>query len=1203
MIGARFRAIFTHELGFGLRRPLFWVLIVLLALLAYGLAAGNVAISSGSSDTGGPKAWMTSEFANARSFSLIAFLFFTFFVAVGAGLSIVRDEEARVSAVLHATGLTAREYVWGKFLGVALAFVVALCAFAVFSAFSAHALTGDEQAEFVGPFLLGAYLRPLVEFGLPQLLFVAGTSFALGTSTRRPILVFLLPTGLFLFCIFFLFDWAPSWLDPRIDRWLQWIEPSGFRWLNRTWLEVDRGVGFYNTSPVPLDAPFVASRLAFVALGLGAVAWTARRFEAVLRGRAADRSKAAAAVEVAHEASAEPLAALAMRATPPSFAAGALEIAKVELRELRSQPGLYLFVPLILLQTVSVGLFRTGAFDTPLLATSGLLAAGSMNTLTLLVCLLLLFYTVESLERERASGLDAIHGATSARTSSILFGKSVANACVGVVVMLAAFVANAILLLVQGKAPIELGPFVLLWGVLLTPTFLLWASFVTALYALFRGRFGAYGAGLAVLAFQGYAQMRGWVDWSVNWNLWNVVRWSDLSVLELDRTMLVLNRVAALAAALFFTLLAVRFFPRRHLDPIEWAKRIQPRSLLRGALRTAPGWVPAVGLALVLNERVDDGFQGDAAEKRGKDYWRKNLETYKDYPVPSVRAVDLDLELDPARRWFSAKGWYVLENDRAVALDRILVTPGHHFTRFEVTLDGEKAELENRAGLYVLKPKSPLAIGGRTTLGFSHEGHYPDGATKNGGGLSTFVLEGGVVLTSFGPEFVPMLGFAEGVGVDEDNRTDAKDYPDDFHVGQTDSVFGMNMPFTTDIRVTVPAGWRANSIGVLAREEALDGKHLFHWKSDHPVTFFNVVAGRWAVKQGEGTAIYYHPEHHYNIDEMSRALDAARRRYSEWFAPFPWNELKLSEFPGLSDYAQGFPTNITFSESIGFLTESDPEANVAFMVTAHEAAHQWWGNLLSPGKGPGGNVLSEGAAHFSTILLHESELGLEQRIAFCKQIETQYNEGRSPDSERALVRCDGTRAGDGTVTYDKGGWVFWMLLNHMGRERCLAGIQSFLRAWEFGPDHAVLQDFVEHLRPFASDTGAYDAFVQQWFFDVVVPEYELSEATKEAVDGGWIVRATLKNKGSATMPVELAASRGERFPKPEAKASSASTSTSSVQAAEAERPYEESRTLVVLGKGESSPIEIRCAFEPETLVVDPDALVLQIGRKQALKRL
>ena len=107
------------------------------------------------------------------------------------------------------------------------------------------------------------------------------------------------------------------------------------------------------------------------------------------------------------------------------------------------------------------------------------------------------------------------------------------------------------------------------------------------------------------------------------------------------------------------------------------------------------------------------------------------------------------------------------------------------------------------------------------------------------------------------------------------------------------------------------------------------------------MSFFNVIAGRWQVQPSEGGL----PRHCtiVNIAEMREGLDAARRYYSQWFHEYPWRELKLSEFPSLATYAQGFPTNITFSEGIGFLTESSPEVHVAFEITGHEAAHQWWG--------------------------------------------------------------------------------------------------------------------------------------------------------------------------------------------------------------------------------------------------------------------
>jgi hypothetical protein len=340
------------------------------------------------------------------------------------------------------------------------------------------------------------------------------------------------------------------------------------------------------------------------------------------------------------------------------------------------------------------------------------------------------------------------------------------------------------------------------------------------------------------------------------------------------------------------------------------------------------------------------------------------------------------------------------------------------------------------------------------------------------------------------------------------------------------------------------------------------------------------------VRRGQGTAIHYHPGHAYNIDAMVAALDASRRYYSEWFHPFPWRELKISEFPGLARYAQGFPTNIPFSESIGFLTRSGEKTDAVFMVTAHEAAHQWWGNLLTPGEGPGANLLSEGMAHYSTALLFEKVKGPNARMELLKRLEEQYGQSRRADAERPVVRVDGWRPGDRTVIYDKGGWVFWMMDRHLGRERMLAGLRKFIADWGPGPDYPVLQDFTAAMRPFAADPAAYDAFVKQWFQQVVVPEYRLSDARLTGV-GPWKVAVKVKNAGTGRMPVEVAAVSGERFtdqgkPKP---------------------GNEDARRTVILGAGEERTVEIPCSFRPARVVVDPDVKVLQLRRNAAVARL
>jgi aminopeptidase N len=350
---------------------------------------------------------------------------------------------------------------------------------------------------------------------------------------------------------------------------------------------------------------------------------------------------------------------------------------------------------------------------------------------------------------------------------------------------------------------------------------------------------------------------------------------------------------------------------------------------------------------------------------------------------------------------------------------------------------------------------------------------------------------------------------------------------------------------------------------------------------------FNVVAGKWAERKGDGTAIYYDPQHTYNIDELMLALNGARKYFSLWFREYPWKELKLSEFPAMSTYAQGFPTDITFSEGIGFLTRQEKTGNAPFTVAAHEAAHQWWGNLLLPGKGPGGDLLSEGMAHFSTILLIDQIKGPSARIEFCKRIEENYGDSRQVDSEKPMVKIDGSKPGDNTVTYDKMGWVVWMLLQQMGRDNLMRGLKDFQTAYDENPDHPVLQDFTAFLRPYAADSAAYDAFVKQWFHEVVVPEYRLADAKKTGSGGAFDVTVSVTNKGKAVMPVMIAAAKGERFDdKGVAKAD-----------------YKDARTGITLGAGETKAVTVHCDFEPDRVVVDPDALVLQLRRKTAVAKL
>ncbi len=173
-----------------------------------------------------------------------------------------------------------------------------------------------------------------------------------------------------------------------------------------------------------------------------------------------------------------------------------MDVARFEAANLFSQPGLYLFIPIILLQIIGSLFFRTGAFETPLLLTPGVAAIMSANTLTILLCLLLLFYTVESVLREKNSGLSPISYTTPSSTAATLFGKALANGIIAVVIMIAALIGAVVVILIQGKVVPDLMPFVIVWGGLLVPTFLVWSSFVMALLATTGSRYLTYALAL-----------------------------------------------------------------------------------------------------------------------------------------------------------------------------------------------------------------------------------------------------------------------------------------------------------------------------------------------------------------------------------------------------------------------------------------------------------------------------------------------------------------------------------------------------------------------------------------------------------------------------------------------------------------------------------------------------------------------------------
>ncbi|MFP5286580.1 MAG: hypothetical protein ACLGI9_12635, partial [Thermoanaerobaculia bacterium] len=648
--------------------------------------------------------------------------------------------------------------------------------------------------------------------------------------------------------------------------------------------------------------------------------------------------------------------------------------------------------------------FQTGIYLTP-----GIAAAGGLNVVAAALLLLLLFYTVESLRREPATGAAAVIYSSPVRTPSLLLGKLLANGAVALVVLLAAMVmAWGVMQNQGGVIPMDPMPFLVVWGLLLAPTLILWVSFLVAAYAVTRSQYGAYAAGFAALVLTVWALVEGNMTWVGNWALFGAVNWTDMGLFPMDREALVLNRLMALGLAALLLYLAFRLFARQDRDPLHPLFGRRPGERRRTLLAALLLAIVPVGLGFVLWSKVNQGYQGGAVLRHREDYWRFNHATWLHEPVPYIANVEMDLDLEPATRAFRVAGFYDLRNDQQRPLPWFPVTTGMHWEGLSWTLNGKPVQPEDSHGLWIFRPAQPVPPGGTFRLGFRYRATLLPGISRNGGAipLGEFITPAGGIVTGRNPDFVPVVSYIPAIGADpnvpheQERRSHIpRTFPPGWYRGVTEAEIDKSS-FTHRLRISLPAEYMLTSTGALASNEVREGRRTLVWVTDYPVRVFNIAFGRWSEKRGKnGTVIYHHPEHTYNVDSMLEAMDGAREHFPRWFHPYPWRELRLNELPNLDQYGRGNATNIFFSEGIGFLTLRTPDHDAAFWIAAHEAAHSWWGHVVQDGEGPGGIVMSEGTAQFATRLLIETLRGPQPSIGFAIRDELAYAEFRQPSDE------------------------------------------------------------------------------------------------------------------------------------------------------------------------------------------------------------
>jgi alanyl aminopeptidase len=255
--------------------------------------------------------------------------------------------------------------------------------------------------------------------------------------------------------------------------------------------------------------------------------------------------------------------------------------------------------------------------------------------------------------------------------------------------------------------------------------------------------------------------------------------------------------------------------------------------------------------------------------------------------------------------------------------------------------------------------------------------------------------------------------------------------------------------------------------------------------------------------------------------EGTKAIVTALESY--FGTPYPWAKLDILAVP---DFAAGAMENagaITYRESLLLFNDSATPARKRSykMVHAHELAHQWFGDLVTP-------------AWWNDIWLNEAFATWMAHVAMdLAEPESNYRRdllGRGlrvmgSDSlvnarqirQPILSNNDIATAFDG-ITYSKGGAVLSMFENLLGREDFRQGVRNYMDEFQYGT--ATADDFIRHLAAASTEQSkelviaSFNSFLEQ-------PGLPLVEVTSECSNTD--VSVTLKQ--SRYFPL---GSRGER---------------------------------------------------------------------------
>lgn len=1063
-----------HEWKYWIYSPMTWIFFIINTLLVMGaVSSDSITIGGGVGSVHKNAPFVIQTYYGVMS--LICLLMTTAFINASAN----RDFEHGMYQFVFSSPIKKRDYYFGKFIGASTIAIFPLLGVSLGSLIGP--LMPWAQAERYGDVIWSGHIQGLISFGIPNTIITAVLLYTLAIIFRSNMVSFI---GAMLILIFYIVssgftqDLEKEWLANILD-------PFGFRpeGIIAKYMTVDEK----NINAVPLIGAFLFNRIFWLGISLFILLITYTKFSFSAKNQKPKKEIKEIDVSNSTTKAINPL----LLTYDNTFSFFKLwYLIKFETKAILKNPTFIIIVIIGLLNLIASLTSFTGRYGTDQYPVTYDIIDTIKGSFYLFLIAIITFYTGVLVWKERDVKINEIQDATPIQTSIFFVSKIIALIASVAFILMTTMIIGIIAQTAFGYYRYQLDVYInsLLIMDLLSFSFLIIIALL--FHYMINNRYIAYFAFVSFIILNQFI----WGVLKISTNMVKfgatpTVTYSDMNGFGPFIPSTIWFNIYWIIFSIILVYIVLSFYVRGKETDFRQRLRYSNFVLSKNKMAIIL-WAVVFTLScgfVFYNTKVLNTYDSEKELENKQVDYEKTYKKYENLIQPRFYKFNYTIDILPYERSMTASidAWAINKSNQPI--QELHFSMPQIPDSVDIIISGGNLKLNDTRLNYriytldkPLQPSDSILIQfevSRLTKGFENEVSFTQ-LTQNG----TFFNNG---------DITPSLGYDANSEIRDKNKRIKLKLPkrirmpglDENDINARANNYISNDADWVEVNTTISTSLDQIAIapGSLIKSWEANGKKYFNYKLDEKsLAFYSFISAKYKVARkvwsGIDLEVYYIPEHEYNVPNMLNSMEKSLEYYTQNFGKYHHKQCRIIEFPRYSSFAQAFPGTMPYSESVGFIADlrqvTNNDIDQVFYIVAHEMGHQYWAHQLCGANMQGSEMMSEGFAQYSALMVMEKEYGKNKMKKFLKYEMDGYLRGRSSEfeAERPLMYTEHQQY----IHYQKASVIMYGLKEMIGENKVNEALRSLLDTFAYrDPPYATSISAVRAFRKVTPDSLQY----------------------------------------------------------------------------------------------------------------------------------